>query len=236
MHMPHILNMAGPITIPETTVVKNEVEEVLLSGNEELFDFPDHLLSPKIEDIPVGTSCCLSGPCKLEPDTQELGSICFDNEEVAYASLDDIETIRGTCIYSVSREHQQQPLSFASRISNLTAVLDSQDLDYNDEEIVHSTLCSSDGMDRPKLFGPKPIVKVKKLTENAIEEINAGIWLACRRFLLKTPSKSSPVFWLSHTSDPYLTTVIIIDYNILILVQRHFFLLFQSFFNCEKTP
>ncbi|XP_065573889.1 uncharacterized protein LOC136035859 [Artemia franciscana] len=214
-----------------------EVEEVLLSGNEELFDFPDHLLSPKIEDNPVGTSCCPSGPCKLEPDTQELGSICFDNEEVAYASLDDIETIGGTCISSVSRELQQQPFSFASRISNLTAVLDSQDLDYNDEEIVHSTVCSSDGMDRPKLFGPKPIVKGKKLTEKAIEEINAGIWLAHRRFLLKTYSKYSSVFWLTHTSDPdpYLTTVIIAS-NILILVQRHFFLLFQSFFSCEKTP
>jgi len=55
--------------------------------------------------------------------------------EVAYTSLDDIETIGGTCISSVSREHQQQPLSFASRISNLTSVLDSRDLDCKDEGI-----------------------------------------------------------------------------------------------------
>ena len=44
-------------------------------------------------------------------------------------------------------------------------------------EIVHSTVCSSDGMGRPKLFGPKLIVKVKKLTEKAVEELTAGIWL-----------------------------------------------------------
>ena len=37
-------------------------------------------------------------------------------------------------------------------------------------------MCSSDGVDQPKLFGPKPILKVKKLTEKAIEELTAGIW------------------------------------------------------------
>ena len=38
-------------------------------------------------------------------------------------------------------------------------------------------MCSSDGMGRPKLFGPKLIVKVKKLAEKAVEELTAGIWL-----------------------------------------------------------
>jgi hypothetical protein len=36
-------------------------------------------------------------------------------------------------------------------------------------------VCSAGGVDQPKLFGPKPIVKVKKLTEKAIEELTAGI-------------------------------------------------------------
>jgi len=60
--------------------------------------------------------------------------LCFVTE-VAYASPDSVETIKGTSISSVSREHQQQPLSITSRISNLTSVLDSQDLGCKDEGI-----------------------------------------------------------------------------------------------------
>ena len=63
----------------------SEVEEPLPTDHEELFDFPSHLLSPKREDAPVGTFCCFSGPCKLEPDPQELGSTCFDNEGTCQA-------------------------------------------------------------------------------------------------------------------------------------------------------
>ncbi|XP_065572871.1 endothelial zinc finger protein induced by tumor necrosis factor alpha-like isoform X2 [Artemia franciscana] len=123
MHWPEVPNMAEPITIPETSVVKNEVEEALPSDHEELFDFPTHILSPNRDDVPVSTFCCFSGPCKLEPDTQELGSTCFDSEEIS-----------------------------------------------------HSTMSSFYGGDQQKLFGPKPILKVMKLTDQAIEELTAGIW------------------------------------------------------------
>ena len=41
---------------------------------------------------------------------------------------------------------------------------------------MHSTVYSFDSICQPKLFGPKPIVKVKKLTHRAIEELTAGIW------------------------------------------------------------
>ena len=41
------------------------------------FDFPNHLLSFKREDVPVGTFGCFSQSCKLEPDTHELGSTMF---------------------------------------------------------------------------------------------------------------------------------------------------------------
>jgi hypothetical protein len=55
--------------------------------------------------------------------------------EAAYASPDDVETIRGTSNSSLSREHQQQALSIASRVSNLKSVLDSQDQDCNNDGI-----------------------------------------------------------------------------------------------------
>jgi hypothetical protein len=42
-------------------------------------------LSPKKEDDPVGSFCCFSGPCKLEPDIQELGSTYFDCEGTSQA-------------------------------------------------------------------------------------------------------------------------------------------------------
>jgi len=58
----------------------SEVEEALPSDHEELFDFPNHLLSFKREDVPVGTFGCFSQSCKLDPDNQELGSTCFDSE------------------------------------------------------------------------------------------------------------------------------------------------------------
>ncbi|XP_065582852.1 zinc finger protein 189-like [Artemia franciscana] len=167
MELSEIPNMAEPSTIPETSVVKNEVKEALSSDNEEFFYFSTRILSPKREVVPVGTFCGFSGLCKLEPDTQELGSMCFDSEEVAYASPDSVETIKGTSISSLSREHLQQPLSIPYRVSSLTSVLDSQDLSCNDEGIIHSNVSSSDGVGQPKLFCQKPIVKEKKLTEKA---------------------------------------------------------------------
>ncbi|XP_065572779.1 zinc finger protein ZFP2-like isoform X3 [Artemia franciscana] len=175
MDVPHIPNMTEHVTIPETTDVKNEVEEALPNDHEELFDFPDHLLSPKREDVPVDTFCSFSGPCKLEPDTQELGSTCF-NSEAGDTSSDETETMREPSISILSSGYQLLSGGAASRITNLTSESDSQNLDSNDEEINHLTVCSSDGMDQPKLFGPKPILKVKKLTEKAIDELTAGIW------------------------------------------------------------
>jgi ribosomal protein L37AE/L43A len=41
---------------------------------------------------------------------------------------------------------------------------------------MNSTGCSSDNVIQPKHALPKPIVLVKKLTENTIQELTAGIW------------------------------------------------------------
>ena len=57
-----------------------------------------------------------------------------------------------------------------------------------------------------------------------------------RQFLWKTSSKFSSAFRSAHASEPYLTTVITIASNILILVCMLIFLFFQTFFYCEKTP
>ena len=58
----------------------------------------------------------------------------------------------------------------------------------------------------------------------------------CRQFLWKTSCKFSSAFWSAHASEPYLTTVITVASNILILVSRLIFLFLQTFFNCEKAP
>jgi hypothetical protein len=55
--------------------------------------------------------------------------------EAEYASPSDVKTIRETSNPTLSPEQQQLPLSVASRISNLTSMLDFQDLDGNDEGI-----------------------------------------------------------------------------------------------------
>ncbi|KAK2713996.1 hypothetical protein QYM36_009774, partial [Artemia franciscana] len=129
MDVPQTPNMTEPITIPETDVVKKEVEEALPCDHEEPFDFPNQLLSFKREDVPVGTFGCFSQSCKLDPDNQELGSTCFDSEEAEYVLPSDIDMIRETSNSTLSPEYQQLPLNVASRISNLTSVLDSQDLE-----------------------------------------------------------------------------------------------------------
>ena len=56
-----------------------------------------------------------------------------------------------------------------------------------------------------------------------------------RQFLWKISGKFSSAFRSAHASEPYLTTVIIVASNILILVCRLIFLFFQTFFNCEKN-
>jgi hypothetical protein len=47
------------------------------------------------------------------------------------------------------------------------------------------------------------------------------------QFLWKTYSKSSSAFRSAHASEPYLTTVITVAFNILVLVCRLIFLFFQ---------
>ena len=51
-----------------------------------------------------------------------------------------------------------------------------------------------------------------------------------RQFLWKTSSKFSYAFRSAYASEPYLTTVITVASNILSLVCRLIFLLFQTFF------
>ncbi|XP_065561457.1 zinc finger protein ZFP2-like isoform X1 [Artemia franciscana] len=78
--LPQILKMADPITVSEDSFIKNEVEDVLPVDSEKLFHFPNHLMSPKREDVPLFNLPSISGPCKFEYDTQE--SKCSNNEEV----------------------------------------------------------------------------------------------------------------------------------------------------------
>lgn len=56
-----------------------EVEDVLPSDSD-LFDDRNLVSSLKREDIALGSCPGLSEPCKLELDTQEVGSTLFDNE------------------------------------------------------------------------------------------------------------------------------------------------------------
>ena len=58
----------------------SELENALPSNSDELFDVQDFFTSPKHEIVPFGSLSIYSGRYKLESDTQELGSICFDNE------------------------------------------------------------------------------------------------------------------------------------------------------------
>ena len=57
----------------------------------------------------------------------------------------------------------------------------------------------------------------------------------CSQFLWKTSSKFSFDFWSAQASEPYLTTVITVAFNITILFWRLIFLFFWTFFSCEKN-
>ena len=66
-------------------------------------------------------------------------------------------------------------------------------------EIMHSAVHSLDSACQLKLFGPKPIVMVKKLTEKVIAEITAGIWalwLLYKSRKIVIHAKSSRGHWL----------------------------------------
>ncbi|XP_065576753.1 uncharacterized protein LOC136037837 isoform X2 [Artemia franciscana] len=80
MDLQQILKMADPITVSEDSFIKNEVEDVSPVDSEKLFHFPNHLLSPRREDVPLFNLPSISGPCKFEYDTQE--SKCSNNEDV----------------------------------------------------------------------------------------------------------------------------------------------------------
>ena len=60
-----------------------ENEDASPNEYEELFGISDNLLSHKREDAPLVTLPDISGPCKIEPDTQELGTIYFDVESTS---------------------------------------------------------------------------------------------------------------------------------------------------------
>ncbi|XP_065561478.1 zinc finger protein 664-like isoform X2 [Artemia franciscana] len=74
MDLPQILKMTDPITVSQDSFIKNEVEDVSPVDSEKLFHFPNHLLSPKREDVPLFNLPSISGPCKFEYDTQESKS------------------------------------------------------------------------------------------------------------------------------------------------------------------
>ncbi|KAK2720164.1 hypothetical protein QYM36_004159, partial [Artemia franciscana] len=72
---------------PNASLDFSEVEDALPSHNEEVFGVPNLLLFPKREDIALGNFTEFSGPCKLQPDTQESGSTSTDSQGVADTSL-----------------------------------------------------------------------------------------------------------------------------------------------------
>ncbi|KAK2709603.1 hypothetical protein QYM36_013316, partial [Artemia franciscana] len=79
MELPQTTGVAEVTTVSESVLVKCEVEDSLASNGEELFDNPN-LLSPKCEDASLATFLGISGPSKLELDTEESVLVCFDNE------------------------------------------------------------------------------------------------------------------------------------------------------------
>jgi hypothetical protein len=60
-----------------------EAEDALPSDLEKPFPFPNHLLSPKREDVPLLNLPSISGPCKFEYDTQEFQPKCSNNEGIS---------------------------------------------------------------------------------------------------------------------------------------------------------
>jgi hypothetical protein len=60
-----------------------EIEDALSGDSEKPFHFPNHLLSPKREDVPLLNLPSISGPCKFEYDTQELQPKCSNNEGIS---------------------------------------------------------------------------------------------------------------------------------------------------------
>jgi hypothetical protein len=59
-----------------------EYEDALPYDLEKPFHFPNHLLSPKREDVPLLNLPSISEPCKFEYDTQKLQPKCSNNEGI----------------------------------------------------------------------------------------------------------------------------------------------------------
>jgi len=60
-----------------------EVQDALPVDSKKVFHFPNHLLLPKCEDVPLLDLPSISGPCKFEYNTQE--SKCSNNEGTSEA-------------------------------------------------------------------------------------------------------------------------------------------------------
>ena len=60
-----------------------EAEDALPGDIENPLYFPNHLLSPKREDIPLLNLPSISGPCKFEYDTQDSEHTCSNNEGIS---------------------------------------------------------------------------------------------------------------------------------------------------------
>ncbi|KAK2714356.1 hypothetical protein QYM36_008804, partial [Artemia franciscana] len=91
-------------------------------------------------------------------------------------SSSDGESLLETSSSTQSHERQNIPACTSLGISTLLSESDSQEVDSNNDEAMHSMVCSSEGVTQPKLLGPQPVVMLKKLTGTVIEELKAGIW------------------------------------------------------------
>ncbi|KAK2721055.1 zinc finger protein ZFP2-like isoform X2 [Artemia franciscana] len=152
------------------------VQDALSGDSKELCDISHLNLGLKGEAVSASTFSEFSGSCKLEPDTQELGSTFFHNKEVEDASLNDAETVMEISNSTLLNGRQNLPVVVSPAIFNSLSELDSQELNSNNEETAESRVSSADGVTPPKLLGPKLIVRIRKLTEKTIEELRAGIW------------------------------------------------------------
>ncbi|XP_065580475.1 zinc finger protein 583-like isoform X3 [Artemia franciscana] len=154
---------------------KKEVEDVLPSTGE-FFDTRNLGLSVKREDIALGNFPGFSETCKLDPDTQEVASICSDNRGVEDPTSIDTSTPMETSDCTPSFEHRNPSVNISPRNSILASELGPNNGDNNGEGLIRSAVHCSDGVTLPQLSGPKLVVMVRKLTKEAIEELTAGIW------------------------------------------------------------
>ncbi|KAK2721052.1 hypothetical protein QYM36_003364 [Artemia franciscana] len=134
MDLPQIPKMAELITLSESSDIKNGVQDALSGDSKELCDISHLNLGLKGEAVSASTFSEFSGSCKLEPDTQELGSTFFHNKEVEDASLNDAETVMEISNSTLLNGRQNLPVVVSPAIFNSLSELDSQELNSNNEE------------------------------------------------------------------------------------------------------